>query len=286
MLANFEQRSYKDYGRVWIGRYRNLHNLAHWHLETELIYVEKGNVLISYNDEQYSLTEGDIAFINSEQVHYIDGDEHSIVQIIMYDADFLPDNIKACRLSHVLLTATYPFSTTFFLIQEEQKMKDHFYVEKIHLLLENLLLDIYRKEDLVQEDNANKNENIHDYKKLLRKIQRSYQEITFSQAAAMMGLSDSYFSRYFHKMSGMTFSRYLNTIRIEKAMEMLKEDRYTVTEISYRCGFETIRHFNRVFKEITGMTPRQMPKDFMLYHHTTKMLHDSFDPTLKDSILL
>ena len=101
-----------------------------------------------------------------------------------------------------------------------------------------------------------------------------------------MGLSDSYFSRYFHKMSGMTFSRYLNTIRVEKAMEMLKEDRYTVTEISYRCGFETIRHFNRVFKEITGMTPRQMPKDFMLYHHTTKMLHDSFDPTLKDSVLL
>ena len=40
MLANFEQRSYKDYGRVWVGRYRNLHNLAHWHLEHEIIYIE------------------------------------------------------------------------------------------------------------------------------------------------------------------------------------------------------------------------------------------------------
>lgn len=38
---------------------------------------------------------------------------------------------------------------------------------------------------------------------------------------------------------------------------MLKEDILSVTEISMRCGFDTIRHFNRVFKDITGMAPRQ-----------------------------
>ena len=42
MLANFEKRNYEDHCHIWIGGYRNLHNLAHWHMETELIYIEQG----------------------------------------------------------------------------------------------------------------------------------------------------------------------------------------------------------------------------------------------------
>lgn len=42
MLANFEKRAYNGTERVWTGRYRNLHNLPHWHLENELICVEQG----------------------------------------------------------------------------------------------------------------------------------------------------------------------------------------------------------------------------------------------------
>ena len=286
MLANFEQRSYKDYGRVWIGSYQNLHNLAHWHLEHEIIYIEQGIVTVSYNDETYILSKGELAIIRSGQVHYIDGEQDSIVKIMMYDDSFLPEQMKQSYPLQVHLTSAYSFVSTFQNIQKEQQKKERFYVEKIHLLLEAFLLDMYRKEQLSQEPLTQKNHNLHDYKLLLQEIQKQYQEITFEEAASMMGLSASYFSRYFHKMSGMTFSQYLNTIRIEKAIELLKADKYTITEISYLCGFETIRHFNRVFKEITGMTPRLIPKDFVLYHHTTKMLHDSFDPTLKESILL
>ena len=47
MLANFEKRAYNGTERVWTGRYRNLHNLPHWHLENELICVEQGQVTVS-----------------------------------------------------------------------------------------------------------------------------------------------------------------------------------------------------------------------------------------------
>lgn len=286
MLANFEYRDYKDYGRVWIGRYKNLHNLPHWHLENEIIYVENSTAVVSHNDKEYLLQKGNIICIQSGQVHYIDGDKDSVVQIILFDNFFLPEVLRNCKLEHVVLHHSYDFPTVFFQILSEQSHKENFYVEKIHLLLADLLLNIYRMEPLNKEGYTNKNENLHDYKKLLKEIQKSYNEIDFSKAANIMGLSESYFSRYFHKMSGMTFSRYLNTIRVEKAIELLKEEKYSVTEISIRCGFDTIRHFNRTFKEITGRTPKQIPKNFVLYHHTTKILHDSFDPTLKESILL
>ena len=49
MLANFEQRDTSGAERVWTGRYRNLHNLPHWHLENELICVERGTVTVSHN---------------------------------------------------------------------------------------------------------------------------------------------------------------------------------------------------------------------------------------------
>lgn len=287
MLAKFEQRSYKDYGRVWIGRYQNLHNLAHWHLEHELIYVEQGSVLVSHNEQEYTLQKGQLIFIHSEDIHYISSSPDGIVQIIMYDGSFLPDMMKTIYLQQPLLLHHYQFSDTFAAIALEQQKKSTFYVEKIHVLLETLLIDIYRKEATKKAKKEDKHMKLPGYKKLLYEIQEHAVDITFAQAADIMGLSDAYFSRYFHKLSGMTFSRYVNTIRIEKAITMLKDKKdMTITEISRQCGFDTIRHFNRVFKDITGMTPKQLPSDFVLYHHTTKLLQNSFDPTLKESILL
>lgn len=287
MLANFEQRSYKDYGRVWIGRYQNLHNLSHWHLEHELIYVEQGSVLVSHNEQSYTLHAGDLIFIHSEDIHYISSSSDGIVQIIMYDGSFLPDMMKSVYLQNPLLSDTYHFPDIFASIALEQQKKSTFYVEKIHVLLETLLIDIYRKEATKKVKNDDKHMNLPSYKKLLYEIQENVVDITFAQATDMMGLSDAYFSRYFHKLSGMTFSRYVNTIRIEKAIMILKEKKdMTITEVSRQCGFDTIRHFNRVFKDITTMTPEQIPQDFVLYHHTTKLLQNSFDPTLEESILL
>ena len=52
MLANFEQRDTSGAERVWTGRYRNLHNLPHWHLENELICVERGTVTVSHNHRE------------------------------------------------------------------------------------------------------------------------------------------------------------------------------------------------------------------------------------------
>lgn len=54
MLANFEQRDTSGAERVWTGRYRNLHNLPHWHLENELICVEQGTVTVSHNHQEYT----------------------------------------------------------------------------------------------------------------------------------------------------------------------------------------------------------------------------------------
>ena len=75
-----------------------------------------------------------------------------------------------------------------------------------------------------------------------------------------MGFSEAYFSKFFKKIAGMTFSQYLNRVKVEEAVRLLRENKgLPVTEIAFRCGFNTIRNFNRIFKEVTGCTPCPKP---------------------------
>ena len=91
MLANFEKRNYEGKERVWTGRYRNLHNLPHWHLESELLYVEQGRVIVSHNHKEYSLTAGDTIFLGSGEIHYIKSEADSVVAITMFDSSLIAD---------------------------------------------------------------------------------------------------------------------------------------------------------------------------------------------------
>ena len=60
----------------------------------------------------------------------------------------------------------------------------------------------------------------------------------------------------------------------------------TVTDVVTHCGFSTVRNFNRVFREVTGYTPRGSPSDIVVdtYHHAAGSV--DFDPTEQSSILM
>ena len=63
-------------------------------------------------------------------------------------------------------------------------------------------------------------------------------------------------------MTGKTFIEHLTLIRLEKAMELLRNTDEFVLEICLDVGFKNVNHFNRTFKSFTGMTPLQYRKNF------------------------
>ena len=73
--------------------------------------------------------------------------------------------------------------------------------------------------------------------------------------AQMFNLSVRNLSRLFN-MSGIHFSSYINHLRIVRAIELLTDGEKTVKEIAYDVGFSTPNNFNRVFKQITGLSPK------------------------------
>lgn len=101
-----------------------------------------------------------------------------------------------------------------------------------------------------------------------------------------MHFSRPYFSKYFVTHTGMTFSHYLNTVRVAHAAELLREEKHTVTEISGLCGFNTIRNFNRVFRDLTGYTPSNLPKDYTFTYLLKEYADSGFDPTLAGTEVL
>lgn len=85
----------------------------------------------------------------------------------------------------------------------------------------------------------------------------------------------------------MTFSEYLNIIKVENAILLMhRSDHATMTSISLKCGFATVRNYNRVFKEVTGYSPRMLPKDFTINTDLRISKNHDFDPTHQSSILI
>lgn len=85
-------------------------------------------------------------------------------------------------------------------------------------------------------------------------------DITLLDAAQHLGMSRSAFCAFFKQEAHTTFVSYLNNMRITQARKMLLEasnQRISVSEVCYRCGFGSVAHFNHLFKAATGLTPTQ-----------------------------
>jgi len=79
--------------------------------------------------------------------------------------------------------------------------------------------------------------------------------LTLEEVAKVSGFAPNYFSRLFRQDEGVTFARYVQRLRVERAKQMLKGNILGVEEIRKLCGFRTRPHFHHVFKLATGLTP-------------------------------
>lgn len=85
--------------------------------------------------------------------------------------------------------------------------------------------------------------------------------ITLSDIAAMEHLTPFHFSRLFKQQHGVSPHQYLVQARIEKAIELLRDPRRTVSDVALAVGFADHSHFIRHFKRLTGTTPRALQQE-------------------------
>ncbi len=104
----------------------------------------------------------------------------------------------------------------------------------------------------------------------LRRIETIYnyvrtnlgEDINQTEISNRVGLTTQGFSRFFKKYTGLTFVKFVNTLRINEACRLLVRESYDVTQIAFMCGYQNISNFNRRFQEIKGLTPSEFRNGF------------------------
>ena len=107
-------------------------------------------------------------------------------------------------------------------------------------------------------------ENEDERVRLVKKyISEHYmQDISLQEMGNLTCMAEESFSRFFRKKTGRTPNRYLIDYRLGIAARMLLTTKQSVAEIGYSCGFNTLSHFNRLFRESKGCTPSEFRERF------------------------
>ncbi len=89
-------------------------------------------------------------------------------------------------------------------------------------------------------------------------LENNYRDagLRLEMAASVANMDRYSFSRVFKECFGQSFISYLNTIRIKNAVKLLKNN-LTVKEIAFYVGYRSVEYFNRVFKKVNGVSPRE-----------------------------
>ena len=83
------------------------------------------------------------------------------------------------------------------------------------------------------------------------------EEISLDDVARRVNMSTFYFCKMFKKATGVTFTEYLSLVRVSKAKNLLLNPNLRISEIAFEVGFQSLTHFNRVFRKIVGQSPTQ-----------------------------
>jgi YesN/AraC family two-component response regulator len=83
------------------------------------------------------------------------------------------------------------------------------------------------------------------------------EDLSLGQVAKAVNMSSYYFCKMFKKVAGINFTDYVARVRIEKSKNLLLNPNLRISEIAFEVGFQSLTHFNRVFKKILGQSPTE-----------------------------
>jgi AraC-like DNA-binding protein/ligand-binding sensor protein len=84
---------------------------------------------------------------------------------------------------------------------------------------------------------------------------RQQEDLSVGDVAKMLNISVFYFCKVFRKATGLTFTEYLAQVRVAKARNLLQNPHVRISEVAFEVGFQSITHFNRSFRKLTGESP-------------------------------
>jgi AraC-like DNA-binding protein len=241
---------------------QNLSKASNWHEDLEIQLCVSGRGWVLLNGKKYDFSEGDVAVIGSEVIHYTGSDEK-----INYSCIII--NYSYCRSLDIDFK-----NLEFTPIIKSEKLKN--LINNLHQTylgehsLKTALLHGAHIEILVElasnhvikrgEETKKTSKNYDVVKNAIRYVRDNYsQKITLEDMERELYTSKFSLSRKFKNFTGQTIVEYINRYRVLKATEYLR-DGCSVSKTAIECGFDNFSFFSKTFKKYVGKKPSEIRK--------------------------
>ena len=236
-------------------RYSNFNIHAHMHRHPEILFVRRGSIVIESAVGKELISENELAFIMSNEMHSYSTHSGSLVDICIFSFDYVPAAAnqicgkRADRTKFVCRDSVLRFASEELFVPDRTPepyiLKSVLYAVLGEFLSEAKFAEIGKSGQGAVD-------------KLVAYVADNFTEnITLKSASSELGYEFHYLSKAFHKRIPMNFSQYVNLYRVENANFLLHNTDLPITEIALKCGFQSIRNFNRVYSSLTGSTPSE-----------------------------
>lgn len=255
MLAYYENR--KD--GVSVEWRKTVHVPPHLHEAIEIVYVTEGTIEMGVGQELYHMEKGDFGIIFPNVIHHyqaFDPGKNKTIYLFV-EPSLLPAYTMQLqkfspKVPIIKKDQVHPdIANTLKTLAQMEKRNTMLVQAYVQIILAHVFADM----KMVDKHEIGSDDLIYNAVEYVAKNFRD--PITLEQMASDLGVSKYTLSRMFAKTFHCNFSRYVNGVRLNHAASALEHSRESITNISYDCGFESQRTFNRVFKERYKLTPRE-----------------------------
>lgn len=232
------------------------HVQANLHEYSELLYCKSGSGYVTVNGEVIPLKGEEMVWIPPNYIHQYDFDCAEIICAV-FSNDFIPLFFRELGNRYFCVSAVNVRELSEILemlptLEKQDSLRISGYL--------NLICAVVCAQSAF--DTARPAYGSL-YKKVISYVASNYAEnITLAQLAKKFGYHEKYLSHALHDLTGIHFRQFLNFYRINRAKQLLKDSTdMSIGAVAMECGFGALNTFNREFKKVVGMTPREYRRD-------------------------
>lgn len=242
---------------IHVGKILNRDFVPHAHHNIELVICIKGTFSLTCRDRFVSLMPGDVMIAFPHDIHSYTKKGEGQAILIIANPSFLPRFMRYFENkfyeNYVLLQDKEMITLSKMLLQEfESDASEGVMVGYMYVLLGKIFKTLPKISNHRMMDTST-------FAKVVEYLSENYtRPISLQGLAHQFGIDPCHLSRSFTAKLSCSFLRYLHELRVECAQGFLQNyPEKNITAIAFESGFSDLRTFNRVFKQITGQTPRE-----------------------------
>lgn len=233
-----------------------------WHSNIELLFFIEGKGKVACGAESFAVQKGDLFVINSNVLHEITSNTRLRYYCLIPDNEFCKQNsLDTSQICFENLIQDDAADDLYMQVIQEFRTNGVYRNASIKCTVLSLLVYLAKKHRNPNPPARRTMERDENLRLVLGYMQANMKEpLTIDALATEAGLSKYYFLREFKRMTGDTPVTFINKIRCENAKKLLLSG-CSVQEACAESGFENASYFGKVFKKITGISPREYQKE-------------------------